>query len=268
MHSLDSPRLKITRAKDEINRLGLMQDAFLANTHYSVVRAEKNLVSGKDVLRIKIDGSPPSLEWGVYIGEIAHNLCSALNHLVYQLALLNSSNKPETVAGDKRLQFPIFLTEPEFKAKWGESMIKLLKPEHKASIKRLQPYNSSGSSLLKTIDLTKWSGCNSPLFWLKEINNADKHRIIQVVGIRPSSFGAIYWGERTNPFTYGGFSILEDGAKFGEADSDVQVDTQLHPLIAFADGCEAVINRPVCLLLDLVATTVSEIVDSFASEFK
>lgn len=270
MHPLDSPRLKITRAKNEINRLGLMQDTFFVDTHYSVVRAEKNPVSGKNVHRIKIDGSPPSLEWGIYIGEIAHNLRSALNHLVYQLALSNSSNKSVTVAGNKRLQFPIFLTEQEFVRKGGNSMIHLLKSEHQASIKRLQPYDSSGSSLLKTIDLTKRSGCNSPLFWLEEINNADKHRIIQVIGIRTSSFGTTYWGEQTDAFkgVGGVFSILEDGAKFGESDPDVDVQVQIQPLIAFADGCDAVINRPVCLLLDLVATTVSEIVDVFASEFK
>jgi hypothetical protein len=269
MHPLDSPRLKITRAKAEINRPGLMQDAFFTNTHYSVVRAEKDSVSGKYIYRIKIDGPPPSLDWGIYIGEIAHNLRSALNHLVYQLALLNSSNEPETVAGDKRLQFPIFLDEGKFKAK-GKDMIKLLKPVHKSIIKQLQPYNSSGSSLLKTIDLTERSRRNSPLFWLEEINNADKHRIIQVIGIRTSSFGTTYWGEHPDPFrgVSGVFSILEDGAKFGESDPDVDVQVQIQPLIAFADGCDAVINKPVCLLLDLVATTVSEIVDSFTSGFE
>ncbi len=266
MHPLDSPRLKISRAKAEINRLRLMQDALFENTHCNVVRAEQNPESGKDIYRIKMDGLPPSLDWGIYIGEIAHNLRSALNHLVYQLALLNSLNEPETVARDKSLQFPIFLDKGKFATK-GKGMIKLLKSEHKASIERLQPYNSSSSPHLKTIDLTKWSGCNSPLFWLEEINNADKHRLIQVTGIKISGFSTTYWGEQTDAFVGGTFDILEDGAKFGEAAPDVHVNVQIHPLIGFANGCEAVVNKPVCLLLDLIGTTVSEIVESFTSEF-
>src|SRR4030042_415568 len=223
MHPLDGARLKVNRAKTEIDRLGLMQDAFFKNTHYSVVSAEQNLESGKNVYRIKIDGSPPPLDWGIYIGEIAHNLRSALNYLVYQLALLNSLNEPKTVAQDTRLQFPIFVA--------------------------------------------KWSGCDSPLFWLEEINNADKHRIIQVAGVKAGGFGTTWWGERDNAFIGGTFGILEDGAKFGEATPDVPMDVQIRPLIAFANGCDVILSKPVCLLLNMVATTVSEIVESFASEF-
>src|SRR4030042_451108 len=144
MHPLDGARLKVNRAKTEIDRLGLMQDAFFKNTHYSVVRAEKNLEHGK----------------------------CATN---------------------------------------GKKMIKLLKSEHKASIEGLQPYNSSSSPHLKTIDLAKWSGCDSPLFWLEEINNADKHRIIQVAGVKAGGFGTTWWGERDNAFIGGTFGILEDG---------------------------------------------------------
>lgn len=265
MHPLDGIGLKIKRAKGEIDRLRSMEDTFFKNTHYSIVRAEQNPISGKHIYRVRIDGLPPSLDWGIYIGEIAHNLRSALNHLVYQLALLNSSNKRETVAGDKLLQFPIFLYERDFKTK-GKKRIKLLTPEHQASIERLQPYKGSSSPLLKTIDLTKWSGCDSPLFWLEEINNTDKHRIIQVAGVRPGGFSTTYWGEQRDAFIGGHFGILEDGAKFGES-PDMGVNVQITPLIAFANGCVPVFSKPVCLLLNLSATTVSEIVESFASEF-
>jgi 8-oxo-dGTP pyrophosphatase MutT (NUDIX family) len=47
--------------------------------------------------------APPPLDWGVEIGEIAHNLRSALDGLVYQLAL------PTTKAPAGNAQFPIFL---------------------------------------------------------------------------------------------------------------------------------------------------------------
>lgn len=269
MHPLDGPRFKVARAKAEIDRLRSLQDVFFENTKHSVVRAEQDLKSGQDVHRFKIDGSPPSLDWGVYIGEIAHNLRSALNQLVYQLALLNSANKPETVARNKQLQFPIILKSRDFKA-YGKNMIKLLRPKHKTLIEGLQPYKRIGNKSLKTTDLTKWRKRKSPLFWLKEINDADKHRIIQVMGITAGGFGYGYWGERAEPPFKGAnvFGILEDGAKFGESDPNVNVKVHIRPLIAFAEGCEAVRGRSVCLLLNIVATTVSEIVDSFVSEFK
>ena len=269
MHPLDGPRCKVTRARVEIDQLRSMRDVFFEHTHYSAVRAEQNLKSGRYIYRIKIDGPPPALDWGVYIGEIAHNLRSALNYLVYQLALLNGSNKPASVARDKRLQFPVFLRSREFKVK-GNNMIKLLRPEHKARIERLQPYKRSGGMLLKSVNLAEWRGRNSPLFWLEEINNADKHRIIQVAGVKPGGFVISYWGERTKPPFKGVrqvFRILRDGAKFGEADPDVHVNTQIRAFIAFTDGCEAVRNEPVCDLLDKIRITVSEIIESFVSEF-
>jgi len=269
MHPLDGPRLKIARAKAEIDQLRSMESVFFEHTHHTAVRAEQNLKSGKYIYRIKIDGPPPSLDWGVYIGEITHNLRSALNYLVYQLALLNGSNKLTSVAQDKRLQFPIFLKSKEFRAK-GKNMIKLLRPEHKARIERLQPYKRSDGMLLKSVNLAEWCGRNSPLFWLEEINNADKHRIIQVTGVKPGGFVISYWGERPEPPFKGTrqvFRILRDGAKFGEADPDVHVNTQIRTFIAFADSCEAVRNQPVCPLLDKIWITVSEIIDSFVSEF-
>ena len=132
MHPLDGPRLKIRRAESEIDRLRLMEDTFFQNTKYYIVPAEMNPISGKKVYRIRINGPPPSLDWGVYIGEIAHNLRSALNYLIYQLALLETS--PETVAWDRSLQFPIFGNPSEFRDS-GKRMIRLLKPENERGLR-------------------------------------------------------------------------------------------------------------------------------------
>lgn len=169
MHPLDSPRLKIVRAKYEIDRLRLMEDAFRESTKHHVVRTEFNPKSGKNVYRICVDGPPPSPEWGVYIGEIAHNFRSALNHLVYQLALLQ--HDPETVAGPKgkRLQFPIFLVRdgPDKNRTFEgqrKRMIGLLRPEHQARIERLQPYNRGSGVRFKPTDRSKRGRRNRPLF--------------------------------------------------------------------------------------------------------
>ena len=136
MNPLDGPRLKIIRAKSEIERLAGVEDAFRQEAQYRVVKAEFNPKSGKHVYRVRVSGPPLSDNWGIWIGEIAHNLRSALDHLVYQLALLES--QPKTVAADRRLQFPIFLVGSSSNKKKitfesrGKNMIKLLRPKHQA----------------------------------------------------------------------------------------------------------------------------------------
>jgi hypothetical protein len=270
MHPLDGAHFKLARAYSQIDIIKSMEISYFKETKHSIVRAEYNPVSGKDIYRIKIDGPPPSLDWGVYIGEIAHNLRSALNYLVYQLALLNPANRPETVARDKRLQFPIFTDVSEYRRN-GESTIRLLTPKHKAIIEGLQPYNSVSSISLPTIDLSERSGRRSPLFWLEEINNMDKHRLIHVTGVKAGSYSVAYWGDINNPIKdFGTFSILEDGAEFLEALPEVHVNTQIHPLIAFAPTLgfpPEIEKRAVCLTFNLIAKTVSRIIGLFEPEF-
>ena len=270
MHPLDGPRLKIRRAKSEIKRLGRREEIFRENTKCSAVRKERNPKSGNYVMRVHIEGPLPSLEWGVYIGEIAHNLRSALDQLVYQLAVLNRGNISITNTRDwTRLQFPIFLSNNAFIKGQGKDMINLLCPKHKTSIKRLQPYVRKAGILFKTFDWAKSHGRNSPLFWLQQINNADKHRLIQVVTAKTGGFNITGWGDAVDRVrqSRSPFRILKEGAKICEVPPDVQVHIGLTPYIAFAHGCEVVYKRLVIIVLSMIADCVSEIVESFASEF-
>jgi len=283
MPSLDGPRLKIVRAEAEIDRLRLMEDAFRKRTKYHVVRAEFNPKSGKYIYRVRVDGPPPSPEWGVYVGEIAYNLRSALDQLVYQLALLNTPC--ETVARSRSLQFPIFLRRNSLdKTKRGQTfegrrkdMLGLLLPKHQALIEGLQPYKRGSSTRFKTVGPPLRGGRNSPLFWLQEINNADKHRLIQVVATRigiglvmdrrDSNLGRSFTPSRVLSLHQTTLAILKDGAKFGEAASEMCVDAKISPVIVFAHSCDAVATMGVCYVLEEIATRVSQIISSFSPEF-
>jgi hypothetical protein len=272
------PRLKIARAKAEIERLGLAEESFKRDTRYKVVRAEFDAQAQEDVLRVRVDGLPPSPEWGVYIGEIAHNLRSALDGLVYRLALKNT----DTPAGNT--QFPIFEFRRTTKKMHGRpkelihhfegmrrgdgrSMIRNLLPKHQALIERLQPYHRKNSTHFKPRNRIPYR-YNSPLWWLHEINNADKHRLIQVVGTKIAAGPGFFWTGDDRPHIGSALPrILKDGAKIGTAPRNVHVDSYIIPTIAFADGCEVVRMRSVCIVLEKILTCVSEIVESFASEF-
>lgn len=281
MHPLDGPRLKIRRAIAEIERLRLLEETFRSEAKYEIVRAEMNPKTGKYVYRARVIYEPPLDEWGVWVGEIVHNLRSTLDGLVFQLARLNKAP-----AETRDTQFPIFRYRYTRRLRSGEVMgfeghqgarrpargsgrymIRRLRPEHQARIEWLQPYRRNGGQ-------TPWgrplNGRWNLLYRLKELNDADKHRLIQLVGAKIGA-GPIYggWGDNIQDHViFGHTSILKDGAEILQAGPQVHVDTHVLPLIAFWKGCKAVRNVGACLALRLMADKVSEIVESFAAEFR
>ena len=96
----------------------------------------------------------PPLIVGVLIGEIAYNLRSALDYLVFELAKLDSGIEQSAT------QFPIENTKESFdyRAK-TRGLLKGINTAHAAAIERLQPYTGC-----------KWTGI------LRDISNPDKHR--------------------------------------------------------------------------------------------
>jgi hypothetical protein len=270
MHPLDGPRLKIARAKSHIKAFRLAEAGFTAKADYRVIVAELDTKSRKYALRALINVLPP-LELGVCIGEVVHDLRSALDGLVYQLGVLDGASEEALT----RTQFPIFLKQrvlgcrgkcrgkpPHFTC-GGLKLIEPLHPEHQAAIKRLQPYTR--------VNLGK----RSPLYFLHELNNADKHRLLQVVGAKPAGYGAgAAWGDEPLPdYRIRPRTVFEDGAKVGRvaaADVDkrnVQMEQRIAPLIAFWQGCKAVQGLGVAPILSQIADHVSDIVESFGPEF-
>ena len=264
MHALDGPRLKIRRAESQIEALDSAESIFRKGSHYRIVREEVNPKTGNYVYRARVDRWPPA-EWGVVVGEIAHNIVSALDNLVYQLALLN----PKTKAPASNSQFPVFLhgttTQkrrgrkdllPHFEGMRlgdGRSMIRDLKPEHQAVIERLQPYKRGNE------------GRRNRLWRLKQLNNADKHRLLQVAGAMP----LIWSGGRVGlpRADFGRVRVLEDGATIGEAHPEVIVNPHVFPLVAFWEGCDAVRDLPVVSFLRNTLREAAEVVEGFGPEF-
>ena len=79
MHALDGPRLKIGRAVSHIDRLASFEESLWGRYEYKVVKAEFNRKAGKDVYRVSTNAPPDFPFMGIRVGEIAHNLWSALD---------------------------------------------------------------------------------------------------------------------------------------------------------------------------------------------
>ena len=145
-------------------------------------------------------------------------------------------------------------------------MIQELLPEHQKIIEGLQPYKRIGRSH----DKRPWLGFarSHPLYLLSEINNADKHRLIQVVGFKPTGLTWVGWGDLVDSPVYSQRTrVLKDGAKLCEFSPNVNVQSKLIPLIAFSEGCEAAKNLIVVSTFHVIAEEVSKIVESFGPEF-
>lgn len=279
MEPLEGPVLKIARAKEHIEVIRLLHYKFIDQSSYRIIVSELESGGRYYALRVLVDLMPPR-DLGLCIGEAAYQLRSALDGLVYQLALLNPNTSSETLT---RTQFPIFSrgsikgcingiggsrrkcprgSAAHYRCNRGRSIDPLI-PRHKAMIERLQPYHRANG------------GKHDPLFLLHELNNADKHRLLPVAGATPGGYMAGGWwrGDRPPYYRIGLHRVLEDGAKAGRTDAQsvrskrVEVDQEIPALIAFWQGCEAVEGLGVTHTLDLMAKRVTEILEGFSPEF-
>ena len=112
-----------------------------------------------------VGSDPPELliDYSIGVGEIAYNLRSALDHLVWQLVCHNQETPTP------RNEFPIFMSERRYhKAK--DRKLHGVGPEPAASIEGIQPYH-------------KDSAVGAHLWMLHLICNIDKHRYVNVVNL-------------------------------------------------------------------------------------
>lgn len=176
-------RLKILRALYDLDEIHVEEGNYLrADPH--TVRFEFYEEKGERRVRALLvirEPAPPGL--GILAGEAAYHLRGALDHLVYQLALLNVPNPSGT-------QFPLALYErvyrmvpPGKKRSPRDSMLNGVREEHRAIIDEFQPYHDGPNAE------------RNPLYVIHKFANADKHRTIQATFGRPDRRKVVPWEE-------------------------------------------------------------------------
>lgn len=162
--SLDGVRAKIARAKDQVSGLDAEVHEFLETGPY-VIRVEYEAASGEDLYRVRVLRQPP-LRISAIVGEIVHDLRSALDHLAWQLT--------EPTRRGRDTGFPIFssawgpgeTSEAQFLAR-----VEGMSPDAVAVIQRLQPRQPG-----PPVDEQNLLGR------LHRMNLEDKHRLLNVLG--------------------------------------------------------------------------------------
>ena len=123
------------------------------------------------------------IDYSIVVGEIAYNLRSALDHLVWQLVCHNQETPTS------RNEFPIFLSEREYRNKKGRKLHGV-GPAPAASIEGLQPYHTH-------------SPVGAHLWMLHSICNIDKHRYVNVVNLHSTATAYLLDDDVPRQLTHG-----------------------------------------------------------------
>lgn len=98
---------------------------------------------GWHVARFRRDGPSPPRRWGRAFGEVATDLRSALDYLVYSLSD-EAGGRPDEPSA--RTQWPIFTKAGEY-PKWRGKMLRGVPDRSRAVIDWLQPFDTPSDSL-------------------------------------------------------------------------------------------------------------------------
>jgi len=162
---LSSVRAKIDRAKHHLRDIDATLKLLLgAKTDTSVQIAHQFDRERKQLIVNLAKCAPIDPALSLMIGDCVHNLRSALDHLVYRLALENGTAR---TAADKTF-FPIYLK----KAQFDQRVEKLVKPFISAAaqteIEKSQPYSA--------YDVPE----EADIWILSQLDIFDKHRLLVI----------------------------------------------------------------------------------------
>lgn len=166
-HPLDGAWEKVNRTHGQFQTLEAEIKAFCESRPYRMT-FDPDIETGDQVVRVELDPLPSAIKWGVQIGEIVHNLRSALEHVVWKAVEANG-NVPTRATG-----FPLFVNESDFRAagrSGGQRMINGVSDDVRALIERLQPFHAREKGEEPEAHI---------LYVLNELWNTDKHRVLHL----------------------------------------------------------------------------------------
>lgn len=237
-------KFKFERAKSHLEELRAKVNDFVEGESLKVFE-EVDAASGDRLYRVKITDNPPPL-LAVIVGDALHNLRSALDHLVWQLWIVNGQTP------NRRVEFPIFLRADDYK-KGAETRIGGVDPSARDVIEDVQPFKRP-----KPEDHDLWK--------LHELNNQDKHRLLNFFTGALALEQPLKLGKSGVPFLLQGktfpphvFQRLEDGAELTRIPQGVDIRFDFRFDIAFADPDSPARRNQVIPTLDRITQTVDEI---------
>lgn len=159
-HRLAGAIEKFNRSKEHFDLLGSEMDAFFNSEprpYGSLGEFDAN--AGEWVERFQVI-EPPPLRLGAIFGDCVHNLRSSLDHLMWQVTLLDGG------VPDRNTQFPVARRARAQFEEMADRRIPGLSPKHRAMVEQVQPYHASTERGTHFLAL------------LTDLDNVDKHQIV------------------------------------------------------------------------------------------
>jgi hypothetical protein len=229
-------RSKVERAKKHIRDLEVARDRFIETEPY-VIEPERHPQPGNYLFRVtKLQ--PPPHKLGLIAGDAAHNLRSALDHLAYQLVLLNKET-PNRFTG-----FPIFDDAAGYVA-GSHRKIKLMSQSAQDAIKATKPYR----------------GRSNFLWLIHTMDIADKHHTLLVALTHVGK-----WSVKMPVF--GLFNIPESSPPLKEGDVIFSCQPKVYENVKFTfditlENPKAIAGVPLLPTLHKAANRVDDLILSF-----
>jgi hypothetical protein len=236
-HPLDSAYVQLDGARHDLDAFKDRIRTFQEHDAYEVI-ADRDPSTGDELVRIR--HIKPHADFGRQLGIIVQSLRSALDYLIYQLALLDSRRD------QKGTQFPIADSPELFESACKQGRLKGLNAEHIGMIESLQPYNGGD-----------W------LAVLRDLSNPSKHKTLHTATdfrARPS-LQVIVGGSQPDYIEH---RLLSQAARWGVEfaySTEVEVKFHVSVRVALWDG------TPVVETLEVLESSVRDLVDTFKSGF-
>lgn len=167
-HPLHSPRLKLARARQHLNRLDELVSAFARDFQAhppGVTLKDQPDDDGYPWTYVLLDSpTEPPADWGLLVGDAIHNIRSALDNLVAQLIFADGG--VATFDRKSRHGFPIYEHPNDGRMRLA---LEKLSETNRAAIKALQPYEHPGTSE------------SNRMLALALLDNFDKHSMVPTV---------------------------------------------------------------------------------------
>lgn len=259
---LNGIKAKIQRADEHIKNLESEISSLLSSDLYRLV-SEPNDDGTQSILRVVGPEEVP-IRLSVIVGEIVHQLRSSLDHLVSALVVQNG-NKP-----NKRHQYPICDTRELFNQACENGFLEGISDSAKTIIESRQPY-SNGNNIKTHF-----------LYVLREMNNADKHRLLNfIIAVGAAKELVIDPGRETNqgePAEVIGISPpnpaqpTAKGAEvlrifFGKPEPDMQIFGKPEMLVTLEDS-GILPKKPIIKVSTAIRDKVVSIIQSLEAELK
>lgn len=203
--------------------------------------------------------------WSAIVGDVVHNFRSVLDHLAWQLAVLNLDGKQMP---SRKTAFVIADDEAQFR-KEAPIRLRSLHPRHVAHIETLQPYR--GSPYFDPGAPTTYA---KPLGWLRDLSNIDKHQALHGTYLGHDfnwytdvlSFGGVreyesFWWSAPWPI-HEELILIRLECKGVTDDPWFEISYPLHPRIVFGVGID------VREALEKIRLAVGRVLQEFEPTFR